>query len=514
MGQTTSSDAVPSSFNRRDLLKAGAGLAAGVSLAPISTSVQANPMTSKQPNVVFVLTDQWRAQAMGYAEEDPVSTPQLDAFKQEAAHFSHALACSPVCGPNRACIFTGLYPQHHGVIKNNQAAVNPDQLLSQVFKKAGYRNGYIGKWHLNGRDAHSVHKGMTPEATRRDYDYWTSAIHNHAHFRLEFEENGERVDYGDGWQPDHLTDKAIDFINVNDDRPFNLVVSYSPPHNGNYHPELCAEKRYTPGDLSHKKNGYGYYAPVEYETPYLHLKPDDIRGNVQPIRQKGGDGYDTIDTAIAGYYGACTAIDTAFGRLIQHLKSTGQFENTIIVFTSDHGEMMGSQGLMTKGVCFEESIRVPLLIFGPGIRPQTSNLLFNSIDLMPTILGLTGQNDKLEADGQDYSQWLQSDAIPSNQPDMAFLGYANWRGVRTHKHTYITSTHASGLIDGRESLYLKNKRNIRSSHLLFDLTNDPLQENPILFGDDHHTDAVISELHENVRNHMSTLGENIQKKPS
>lgn len=494
------------SISRRDFVKGAAGVAVAVLAGEKPASAQAQSSHAKRPNILFVLTDQWRGQAMGYSNQDPVATPKLDAFHREATTFTQALACTPVCSPNRACLFTGRFPQHHGVIRNGAAAVKPEQLLSRVYKANGYRNGYIGKWHLNGADAHSVHKGITPESMRADYDYWTSAIHNHAHFDLDFDENGERIDYGVGWQPDHITRKAIEFIGQNDDRPFNLVVSYSPPHNGNYHPDFCAEKRYTPGDLSHKKNGYGYYAPPEYEAPYLDLSPADIRPNVEPIPQRGGDGTDSIATAIAGYYGSCSALDASFGQLIDYLKRSGLYENTIVVFTSDHGEMMGSHGLMTKGVCFEESINVPLIIRVPGVKAATSDLLFNSVDLMPTLLGLSGLDIPAGVDGQNFASRL-TQSTTGNEPEMAYIGLSHFRGWRTHRYTYVSTVHPSGKMAGREATYLRSKRNTRSSHILFDLNNDPYQQNPILRGDNAVMDGVIDDLQHALHLELKERGE-------
>lgn len=500
-----------SSISRREFVKGAAGVAVTAMAADRLAPARAQSMPAKKPNIVFVLTDQWRAQAMGYSKQDPVLTPRLDAFHKEATTFNHAIACTPVCSPNRACLFTGRYPQHHGVVRNNAAAVRPEQLLSSVFKESGYRNGYIGKWHLTGADDHKVHKGITPAHLRADYEYWTSAIHNHAHFALDFDEQGERVDYGTGWQPDHVTKKAIDFMEQADDRPFNLVVSYGPPHNGNYHPDYCVEKRYTPGDLSHQKGGYGYYAPAEYEAPYRDLTPSDIRPNVEPIPQKGGDGHDTIATAIAGYYGSCTALDASFGRLMDYLEKSGLDENTIVVFTSDHGEMMGSHGLMTKGVCFEESINVPLMIKVPGVKASSSDLLFNSVDLIPTLMGLSGLDIPDEVDGRNFASQFSGSA-DSDEPEMAYIGLSGFRGWRTHQYTYVTTVHPSGNMVGREARYLREKRDTSDSHILFDLVNDPYQQKPILRGDHSVTDKVIDDLHHELHLELKAHGEAITER--
>ncbi|HAV12881.1 MAG TPA: hypothetical protein DCX06_05220 [Opitutae bacterium] len=489
-------------MNRRNFLQKSA-LALSSSCVFPSHAWSSSELRNQPYNVIFVHTDQWRAQALGYRGEDPVITPHLDAFQKQSISFDNAIATAPVCSPNRACWFTGRYPQNHGVIKNGDEHVRAEQLLSRNFKENGYRNGYIGKWHLNGRDAHKVWDGITPEFLRADYDYWTSAIHNHAHFVLDFEENGKVKRYGEGWQPNHVTNKAIEFMNQKDDRPFNLVVSYGPPHNGSYHETLSTEKRYTPGNKGHEKNGYGYYAPKDYEAMYDGMDPLAVRPNIETT-----DFGDQFEGAVKGYFGACTALDDSFGTLIQYLKRSGLYEKTIIVFSSDHGEMLGSHNLMTKGVPFEESIRVPLMMRVPGVDPYADDRLFSSVDLMPTLMGLTGQAVPSEVDGIDFSATLSANAKANSDPEMAYIGYGSWRGFRSKRYTYITTPKAGELLTGREIRYIAQKRK-PSNHILFDLENDPYQMEPILKGDGRHTDAIIDDFHSELHTHLRSLNEEI-----
>lgn len=491
-------------MNRRSFLQTSMAGIAGYSLAshPLFAG---NYLSTRRHNVIFVHTDQWRAQALGFRKEDPVLTPHLDAFRKDSINFNNAIACAPVCSPNRACWFTGRFPQHHGVLKNGAEHVQPGQLLSQNFKQNGFRNGYIGKWHLNGRGAHREWNGVTPEFLRSDYDYWTSAIHNHSHFVLNFEAQGEVKDYGLGWQPDHITDKAIEFVKQKDDRPFNLVVSYGPPHNGSYQKKFCAEKRYTPGNESHAEGGYGYYAPRDYEAPYDDVDPLKVRPNIAT------EGFgDQFKGAVKGYFGACTALDDAFGRLVSYLKKSGLYENTIIVFSSDHGEMLGSHNLMTKGVPFEESIRVPLMIRVPGAEKYEDHRLFNSVDLMPTLMGLTGQDIPSEVDGKDFSKTLDPKKQSKLDPELAYMGYAGWRGFRSQRYSYVASAREGKDFDGREIGYIRAKRR-PADHMLFDLENDPYQLEPILKGDSQHTDALIDDFHTELYAHLKPLGETISE---
>jgi arylsulfatase A-like enzyme len=494
-------------MTRRSFMKTSA-LAAGAALMK-NNAFAMNPENTKPMNVIFVMTDQWRAHAIGHRKLDPVITPHLDAFSAASLSFNNAIASSPVCGPNRACWLTGRYLQNHGMFKNEAAHVQPEHLLSQYFKNAGYRNGYVGKWHLSGITY--PRKDPTPDFLKRDYEFWYRA-ENHTHFDLRYDDHGVMIDAGDGWQPDHETDKAIQFLKNRDHRPFNLVLSYGPPHNGAYSAKFCPEKRWTPGSPSHKQGGYGYYAPKDYEALYKDIGPEDIRKNVEPviIGEKGSapNEFDSISGAIAGYYGACTAIDEAFGRLITYLKESGLYDNTIVVFSSDHGEMMGSHGLMTKGVCFEESINVPLMIHVPGVKARQDDRLFNSVDVMPTLMGLNGFARPEGVDGHDFSSALR-DPKHGLDPEMAYIGYASWRGWRTKRHTYVTSTKEK--FDGRESVYLRRKGYKASSHMLFDLENDPYQQRPIFKGDDAATDSLIDDFHHELYIKLKGMGETISE---
>ncbi len=457
----------------------------------------------KRKNVIFVMTDQWRYHAQGFAGLDPVQTPFLDQFAARSFTFHNAIASSPVCCPNRACWMTGRYHQGHGIFKNEETAIKPEQILVSNFKAEGYKTAYIGKWHLSGKHPKSQ---PAPEKERRDFDYWYR-VKTHTHFLREYEENGKMVSAGRGWQPSHEVDKAIDYMKQVGDAPFLMVLSFGPPHNGVYPGQ--GEMRHTPGDFSHRASGYGYYAPKDFEGPYTGLNEQDVRENIRPVPVKDGpvDGeMESALGAVPGYFGACSAVDADFGRLLAYLKSSGLEKDTIVVFTSDHGEMLGSHGLMTKGVSFEESIRVPLSIYVPGLAGGDEQRLFNSPDVLPTLMGLTGVECKHAGlDGVDHSAYLQGDGSVKD-PELAYIGYANFRGFRSKRFTYVTAL-KGGNLGGREGVYARNMLERDTDHLLFDLHDDPLQLQPIQRGDTAHTDALIGDFHSELRAQLAGRGE-------
>lgn len=170
--------------------------------------------------------------------------------------------------------------------------------------------------------------------------------------------------------------------------------------------------------------------------------------------------------------------------------------------------MMGSHGLMTKGVCFEESINVPLMIHIPGVAAREDDRLFNSVDVMPTLMGLSGLALPGGVDGIDFSVALR-EPKQGPDPEMAFIGLSAWRGWRTKRHTYVTSI--SEKLSGREGTYLRRKGYRPSSHMLFDLVDDPYQQRPIFKGDGAATDSLIDEFHHELYLKLKGMGETVSE---
>jgi arylsulfatase A-like enzyme len=468
----------------------------------ISSALKAE---NKKPNLVFVLTDQWRKHALGYRGEDPVLTPNIDKFESWAFSFDNALSCNPVSGPNRACIFTGKYTINNGVFAND-VPLDPEEVSSfgKIFKAAGYRTGYIGKWHLNGEG-----EAATDPTRRQGFDFWVQSLaHNPFSQKYYIAETNKDVKaYQRGvWAPTYETEVGIDFIEKNKNDPFCLVISYNPPHTSG---GLGFEDRYMPGtptkDGKHKY-GYGFGGPKEFEALYQgkNYAHDLIRKNIKTIRNTSDECFD----AIPGYFGSITAIDKDFGNLMSYLEKNNLLENTIIVFTSDHGESMGSQGLMTKDTWFEESVGVPFLVGWKGKTVhQRSKEVFNSIDFMPSLLGMMQLPIPKSTDGHDFSPLFFGEKFKA--PEFAFLSFnfgginelkasRYWRAIYSKRYTYVLcglNTYRSFTKDGL---------------VLYDREKDPFQMHPIYKGMGY--DKVIKKLHaELVRNLKKTGDPFIEK---
>lgn len=372
-----------------------------------------------RPNVIFVFGDQWRAQATRYAGNPDVQTPAIDRFASQSINFRNAVSGCPVCSPARGCYITGQRPLTHGVFVNDVHLEYRVSSIADAFAAGGYDTGYIGKWHLNGRGRSSY----IPPADRQGFDYWKvlECTHNYNH-SLYYEHDNPTSKTWPGYDAISQTDDACSYIhNHKRDRPFFLILSWGPPHE--------------PYDS----------APDRYRALY---RPDQIqlRPNVP----------DTIAhesrKMLAGYYAHCTALDDCFAQLLRTLDETNMADDTIVLFTSDHGDMLGSQGHEKKQRPWDESIRVPFLLRYPakfGHHGRVVDALIDTPDVMPTLLGLAGLPIPASVEGCNFTGYLGGGADPNdgavvltclhpfgqfNRVDYAGVEY---RGLRTQRYTYV-----------------------------------------------------------------------------
>lgn len=346
-------------LDRRDFLQRTLAAGAAAGLAPAASAWGA--AGQRRPNVLFVLADQWRHQAFAHAGDPNVRTPHFDRLAAEGARFQRCYAANPVCTPNRSCILTGLLSHQHRMIQNNLMLPPEHRTLAEPFAAAGYRTHYIGKWHMDGADK----PGFVPPGWRRR-GFATFEGFNRGHYYPSgaqyFSNEGELL-RPDVYEPTYQTDLAIDFLRRRKEaaEPFFCYLSWGPPH--------------TP-----------YRPPAEWNR----YDPERIvwRDNVPRARREDP----ATRRGLAGYYGLCESLDHEMGRLLEALDQLGLGDDTLLVFTSDHGDMHGSHGLEHKGKPEDESLHVPLFMRWPGRiaggqRPET---LLTSIDLMPSILSAAG----------------------------------------------------------------------------------------------------------------------------
>ena len=394
----------------------------------------------KQPNILFVIADEWRAQALRLNGDANVVTPVLDKFAGQSVRFDNAVSGCPVCCPARASLMTGQYPLTNGVFINDVELKPNAPTLGEVFAKAGYRTGFIGKWHLYGSPDGEYGRRLAPvpREKRFGFEYWKACecTHDYEH-SLYYEGDDSTPKYWPGYDAFAQTDDACAFIdkNAKTREPFFLCLSLGPPH-----------------------FPYGT-APEKYRALF-EKRSITLRSNVPEEKRA------EAETLLRGYYAHMAALDDCLARLLRKLDQRKIAEDTIVVFTSDHGDMMLSQGLTTKLYPWDESVRIPFLLRYPrrfGSAGRSISTPLNIPDIMPTVLSLAGLPTPEAVQGRDAFGSTASEpallSLPVPITEARRYGFAEYRGLRGERYTYVRSIHGPWLLyDNQRDPY--QKRNL------------------------------------------------------
>lgn len=414
----------------------------------------------KRPNLLFVFADEMRQHSLGFLKQDPVMTPNLDMFAKRSLFLPNTVSNLPVCSPFRASLLTGMYPHMTGVPKNchsSQPKVflkRDAECISDVLSKNNYDCGYIGKWHLeapfkpyvNGKK--KCYAETCPKKYRHGFSFWFESCGGPGgyfvdKFWAKDTPRDKPIAMPKGkWSCEFETDMAIKYINNkngkmrDNKKPFALFISWKPPH-----------------------------APFDVPEKYLKFYKDKDEKDLL-IRKNFGVGEDAkknwrnYPKNVKKYFAMITGVDDQFGRLMKVLKEKGLDENTIVIFTSDHGEMLGSHKRSGKTIYYDEAFVIPFLIrWSEHIKAGTDKLHFNTPDMAPTLLDLMGLKSKTPKQMQGYDQ---ADIL---------LGK---KGVRPEGTLYWNggySKTARGWRDNRYTYVLKDD----NSEILFDNKLDPYQ---------------------------------------
>jgi len=476
-------------INRREFLR-NASLAIGAS-ALVNCGLLSKK--TKKPNLIYILADQLRADVLGYSGDKKAITPNIDRFAAQSVNFTNAVTVMPVCAAYRASLFTGKYPTSHGMVVN-ELNMNPNhRTIAHVLGDADYNLGYIGKWHLNDQHTRPTPKG--PE--RLGFDgYWAAYNFNHRSYKSYYytddrEGNLEKVSLEGKHGPTEFTSLAVDYIEKasKEEKPFAMFLSWNPPHDPWRQDNVSTEH-------------YEKFKDVKFDLPENYLStPDPYMDRYRPQYFHNPTTWredfleSGLEESLRCYYAMINQLDEQFGRILNKLNELGLTEETIVVFTSDHGEMFGSQGRMFKLTFYDEAARIPFLVKYPEIvKNKESDVCLNTPDIMPTLLGLLGLNKQIpkEVEGIDLSYILQNE--DGKEPEAAFLqgvGHTyrwidgfEWRAIRDKKFTY-----AKYLRDGKE--------------MLFDREGDPLMKKDVS------TDPAYQDDLNRLKKQMSAKMENL-----
>lgn len=420
------------------------------------------------PNVLIIHTDQQSLWTLSCYGSSVISTPNIDRLAAEGAKLTQFFVNSAVCTPSRGTFLTGRYPHAHGAFRNSLPLNRDEVTFAEVLRQNGYETGYAGKWHLDG----TARPGWVHAERSMGFED-AQFMFNRGHWKkiadtdmadceptvFPYREFGDETTYPTDW----LTEKSISFIERDRNKPFCFMLSIPDPHTP-FKPRAPYDTMLSPDDMV-LPDSYGEASPFAPFARQQSGKPDETK-----LRQFK-----------AWYYGAVKLIDDCVGRLLDVLARQGILDDTVVVFTSDHGEYMGEHGLMGKNMIYETAHHVPFLIRWPQQIKAGSSVdrVIAGVDFQQTLLGLVGVAPCGREQGRDASGILRGEE--GAWSDEAFIHHpsSQWSGVFTPEAAY--ARHETGF------------------GMLFDRVADPDQRNNLFGG----ASGGLSEgLDERVRAHL------------
>ena len=428
----------------------------------------------QRPNIVFLFCDQQRFDTLGVNGQPLDMTPNLDALAFEGVNFLHAYTPQPVCGPARSCLQSGLFATETGCFVNGISLPERQPTLAKSLREAGYETAYVGKWHLATDREQNYETVAIPKERRGGYeDYWMASdvleFTSDGYGGFVFDREGNKVEF-EKYRVDAMTDYVIDYLmNRNKEVPFFLFASYIEPH--------------------HQNNHHAFEGPIGSKEQFANfVKPDDL-----------AEGSGDWEAQMPDYLGCCHSLDQNVGRIISVLKEQGIYENTLIIYTSDHGchfktmkkyiNPFGADDY--KRSPDENSIHIPLVMRGPGFLGGVMEVkLVSLLDLPKTILSLA----KVDSDfmqGRDL-QTIFTDDEWENEVYIQISESMVGRALRTERYKYVIhAPHKKPFEDFGSDYYVEG--------WLSDLKKDPLEKHNLI--DDLDYEEVKKVLREKIMKH-------------
>lgn len=433
----------------------------------------------EHPNVVFIITDDQRWDALGFAGNPSLRTPNIDKLASEGVYFSNYFCTTSLCSPSRASILSGLYAHAHGVVNNFTEYPNDLASFPGVLQSIGYETAYIGKWHM----------GEQNDNPRPGFDFFVTHKGQGNYFDTEFNINGAGARVVKGYYTTVVTDMAKDWLMKDRSKPFLLMLGHKAPHSF-YTPEAKYANAFDTVQISYPENAFdledkpewikqrlptwhGIYGPLfEWRDSFPDSSPEAVKD---------------FQAMVRAYWGTLLSVDESVGEIYRTLKEMGQLENTIFVFTSDNGLLNGEHGMVDKRTMHEPSIRIPLIVRFPGLTPVDEPVVVNkqvlTLDIAPSILELCQAPPLKNIHGQSFVRLVHGDTANWRKAwyyeynyEKQFPYTPNVRGIRTDEWKYIHYPPGDGGAD-------------RHMAELYHLAVDP-EENHNLINDPKYADQL------------------------
>lgn len=453
-------------FNRLALLSAVAALAIlpGATIAEVipvpKEVVPAIIRDAKPRNVVFILSDDHRYDAMGFMGHPLAKTPNMDAMARDGVHLKNAFVTTSLCSPSRASILTGLYTFRHRVIDNQRMVPEGTLFFPQYLQKAGYSTGFVGKWHM----------GQANDNPRPGFDYWVSFKGQGKYYppndAYTINVNGERVPQ-DGYITPLLTRYAINFLEQQRDKdePFFLYLSHKAVH-GPFTPEPKYDGSLAKEPFTYPKSSELLSNNLKNRPRWLLDQRNSWHGMDFPLHTGS-----SAESFLRSYCEALRSVDDSIGAVMEQLKKMGIHEETLVIYMGDNGYMFGEHGLIDKRVAYETSSRVPMLMQCPKLFPGGSVVeeVVANIDIAPTVMKVMGLEKSPHMDGQSFLPLALGKEIPWRD---YFLYAYYWE-----QNYPMTPTHFS--LRGDQYKYT-TYYGVWDTDELFDIQADPKEQNNLI----------------------------------
>lgn len=427
------------------------------------SAAQGAPAATRPRNVVFILSDDHRYDFMGFMSGAPewLQTPALDRMAAGGAHIRNAFVTTSLCSPSRASILTGQYAHRHRIVDNTSPIPEGTRFFPEFLQRAGYRTAYVGKWHM----------GEVDDMPQPGFDHWVSFRGQGVYEDPVLNVDGERVE-AKGYTTDILTGYALDWLKKQQaeepDRPFFLYLSHKAVH-AEFVPAPRHRGRYAGEPIPY---------PETMPASANRDKPDWVRA--QRNSWHGVDylyhGQMEFDDFYRAYAETLLAADENVGRVLDYLKEAGLEDETLVIYMGDNGFLLGEHGLIDKRNAYEESIRVPMLAYAPGLVEPGSTIesMVRGIDIAPTILDLAGAKSDIVMDGRSVLPLLRAE--PADWPlEMLYEYY--WEHAFPHTPTVFA-------LRDQNFKYIYY-HGVWDTDELYDLQNDPHERTNLIRDPDH-----------------------------
>jgi arylsulfatase A-like enzyme len=440
----------------------------------------------RKPNIVFIFADQLAHGACGFAGDSLARTPNLDALASQGTVLTQSTSCCPLCGPYRASLFTGKHSASTGQFRNDVRVMPDPDAIGHVLHTGDYRTGYIGKWHLYCR---TEDEQFTPPGPYRlGFDqYFASYNWNHDYWNGSYYLDSNKEIPMEGYQTDFQTDMALDFIKgaEDSDDPFALFISYELPH------PPCTASQVPP-------EYYELFRDVDFSD--LLYATDNVFRDFTPSFSRDWQQENVIDAhqeRCRVYYAMNACLDHNVGRIVSALDQAGLGDDTIIVFTADHGDMLGGQGRVSKRIFFDKSARVPMIWrWSDHIAAGAQiDLAFNTPDIAPTMCGLMGLDAPASYEGRSFAAELCGGSPNAAAPEFAFITNMHV-GKFNHDEEYRA-------VRSSEYLYARMVRT--DKEFLYHHRSDPRELTNLVGNGDHR--EILERCRQALAEQMTALGD-------